>query len=67
MKTFATCMQCQVDLGRPSFEPFTADYFDDGIAFIECSAGHKTALRGSGSNGTESSIETGDRAERRGS
>ena len=44
MKTFATCMQCQIDLGRPSFEAFTADYFDDGIARIECSAGHETAL-----------------------
>jgi len=33
-----------VDLGRPSFEAFIADYFDDGIALIECSAGHKTAL-----------------------
>lgn len=44
MKTFATCMQCQIDLGRPSFEAFNVDYFDDGIALIECSAGHKTAL-----------------------
>jgi hypothetical protein len=44
MKTFATCMQCQIELGRPSFEAFIADYFDEGIAFIECSAGHKTAL-----------------------
>ena len=44
MKTFAMCMQCQIDFGRPSFEPFMADYFDDGIALIECSAGHKTAL-----------------------
>ncbi|HXZ01651.1 MAG TPA: hypothetical protein VEI03_16770 [Stellaceae bacterium] len=44
MKTFAMCMQCQIDLGRPSLEPFIADYFDDGIARIECSAGHKTAL-----------------------
>jgi hypothetical protein len=44
MKTFAICMQCQIDLGRPSFEVFIADYFDNGIALIECSAGHKTAL-----------------------
>lgn len=44
MKTFAMCMQCQIDLGRPSFEAFIADYFNDGIAYIECSAGHKTAL-----------------------
>lgn len=44
MKTFAMCMQCQIDLWRPSYEAFMADYFDDGIARIECSAGHKTAL-----------------------
>lgn len=44
MKVFATCMQCQIDLGHPSFEPFEADYFDNGIADIECSAGHKTVL-----------------------
>jgi len=44
MKTFATCMQCQIELGQPSFEVFIADYFDDGIVLIECSAGHKTAL-----------------------
>jgi hypothetical protein len=37
-------MQCQIELGRPSFEAFIADYFDDGIAYIECSMGHKTVM-----------------------
>lgn len=44
MRTFAMCMQCQVELGHPSFEPFFANYFDDGIAYIECSTGHKSAF-----------------------
>ncbi len=44
MKMFAMCMQCQVELGHPSFEPFLADYFDDGVGVIECSRGHKSAL-----------------------
>ena len=44
MKIFATCMQCQFDLERPSFEAFIADYFDDGSACIEYSEGHKTAM-----------------------
>lgn len=44
MKTFAMCMQCQQELGHPSFEPFTVDYFDDSIAYIQCSAGHNSAL-----------------------
>lgn len=44
LKVFAPCMQCQIELGHPSFEPIFADYFDDGIGFIECSAGHKSAI-----------------------
>ncbi len=36
-------MQCQTETGYPSFEPIVTDYFDDGIAFTTCSAGHKTA------------------------
>lgn len=44
MKIFAMCMQCQAELGHPSFEPFLADHFDDGIAYIECSNGHKSAF-----------------------
>jgi hypothetical protein len=37
-------MECQVQLGPPSFEPIIVDYYDDGIAYVTCSAGHKTAL-----------------------
>lgn len=43
MKIFAPCMQCQIDLGHPSFEPLIGDYYDDGVAYVTCSAGHKTA------------------------
>jgi hypothetical protein len=43
VKVFAPCMQCLIELGRPSFEPIIGDYFDDGVAYITCSAGHKTA------------------------
>ena len=43
MKILAICMQCLTELGHPSFEPIDADYYDDGIAYITCSAGHKTA------------------------
>jgi len=41
---FAMCMQCQAELGHPSFEPFWAEYFDQGVAYLECSRGHKTAF-----------------------
>jgi hypothetical protein len=44
MKMFAVCMQCQAELGHPSFEPFLPDYFDSGVAIIECSKGHKSAI-----------------------
>ena len=44
MKMFVMCMQCQVELGHPSFEPFLADYFDEGVATIECARGHKSAI-----------------------
>ncbi len=30
-------------MGHPSFEPIIADYYDDGIVYATCSAGHKTA------------------------
>jgi hypothetical protein len=36
-------MQCLTEMGHPSFEPIIADYYDDGIAYATCSAGHKTA------------------------
>jgi len=44
MKMFAMCMQCQAELGHPSFEPFLADYFDEGVAHIECARGHKSTI-----------------------
>ena len=44
MKIFAMCMECQKELGHPSFEPIIADYYDDSLAHIECSRGHKSAI-----------------------
>ncbi|MEQ1517623.1 MAG: hypothetical protein ABL931_14160 [Usitatibacteraceae bacterium] len=44
MKIFAMCMECQKELGHPSFEPIIADYFNDAVAYIECSKGHKSAV-----------------------
>jgi len=44
MKIFATCMECHKEFGHPSFEPIIADYYEDAVAFIECSRGHKSAL-----------------------
>jgi len=43
MKLFMTCMQCLTETGRPSFELIVADYYDDGVAYATCSAGHTTA------------------------
>jgi len=44
MKIFTMCMECQKELGHPSFEPIIADYYDDAVAYVECSRGHKSAL-----------------------
>lgn len=38
------CMECQKELGHPSFEPIIADYYEEASAFIECSRGHKSAI-----------------------
>lgn len=38
------CMECQKELGHPSFEPIVTDYFEEALAFIECSRGHKSAV-----------------------
>jgi hypothetical protein len=38
------CMQCLQERGRPSFEPFMVDYFDDGVGQFKCAAGHNCAL-----------------------
>ena len=37
-------MQCFAELGRPSFEPLVGDYFEDAVAYLHCSAGHRTAV-----------------------
>lgn len=44
MKIFTLCMECQKELGHPSFEPIFADYYDQAVAYIECSRGHKSAI-----------------------
>lgn len=44
MKIFATCMECQKELGHPSFEPIIANYYDEPIAYIECDRGHKSVF-----------------------
>lgn len=44
MKIFTMCMQCLHELGTPSFEPITAEYYEDRVSYITCSRGHKSAL-----------------------
>jgi len=44
MKILVPCMECQKELGHPSFEPIIADYYEGAVAYIECSRGHKSAV-----------------------
>lgn len=44
MKIFTMCMECQKELGHTSFEPIIADYYEEALALIECSRGHKSAI-----------------------
>lgn len=44
MKIFAFCPGCQIELGHPSFEPFFVPYYEDRIAQLTCSLGHKSEL-----------------------
>jgi hypothetical protein len=44
MQIFAMCMECQKELGHPSFEPFLLSYYEDRQAEIECSRRHKSVL-----------------------
>jgi hypothetical protein len=44
VQIFAMCMECQKELGHPSFEPFFVPYYEDRIAYVESSRGHKSAL-----------------------
>ncbi len=37
-------MECQKELGHPSFEPFFLHYFEDRLVEIECSRHHKSVL-----------------------
>lgn len=43
MQLFAMCMECQKELGHPSFEPFFVPYYEDRISYIKCSRGHQSA------------------------
>lgn len=40
MQFFLTCLKCQGELGRPSFEPIFAESFDARIIQFTCSRGH---------------------------
>jgi len=44
VKILTMCMECQKELGHPSFEPIIADYYEEALAYIECSKGHKSAI-----------------------
>jgi hypothetical protein len=44
VKVLTMCMECQKELGHPSFEPIIADYYEEALAYIECSKGHKSAI-----------------------
>lgn len=44
MKIYTMCMECQKEMGHPSFEPIIADYYDEALALVECSKGHKSAI-----------------------
>ncbi|GAB3045649.1 hypothetical protein [Stenotrophomonas tumulicola] len=44
MRVFATCMECQKETGHPSFEPFMVPYYEERIAYIDCSRGHRSAI-----------------------
>jgi len=44
MRILASCMECQKELGFPSFEPIFSDYYEEATAYLECSRGHKSAL-----------------------
>jgi hypothetical protein len=44
MRMFAMCMECQKELGRPSFEPFFVPYYEDRQAVVNCSRHHSSVL-----------------------
>ncbi|MFC5863965.1 hypothetical protein ACFPT7_16795 [Acidicapsa dinghuensis] len=44
MRVFATCVQCWQKKGAPTSESFTVHYYDDRVAYVTCSQGHRSAL-----------------------
>jgi len=44
MQVFATCVQCWQRKGAPTSESFTVPYYDDRLAYVTCSQGHRSAL-----------------------
>jgi hypothetical protein len=44
VKTVAVCAQCIQTSPPLAFQSHEVDFFDDGIAFVECRLGHKTAM-----------------------
>lgn len=44
MRVTATCMECLKEFGHPGFEIFNLPYYENRIAIVECSHGHKSAL-----------------------
>ncbi|MCK6930091.1 MULTISPECIES: hypothetical protein [Enterobacter cloacae complex] len=44
MRITATCMECFKEFGRPSFEFFSLPYYENRIAVVQCSHGHKSVL-----------------------
>lgn len=44
MRITSSCMECLKEFGRPNFEVFNLPYYENRIAIVECSHGHKSAL-----------------------
>ena len=44
MKTIGVCAQCTMDDPLSAFQSDEVEYFDDGIAIVECRRGHRTAM-----------------------
>lgn len=45
MRTFTTCMQCQVESGMPNFSSLSMeDVPESGVIEVTCNRGHRTAL-----------------------
>lgn len=44
MQVFGFCVECFQKNGRPNGEAFTLPYYDERIAYVTCSQGHKSAL-----------------------